>query len=222
MNHLDPYNPLDLEALGNSLMRALMLRSPVALGTLNSFSGSGIYALYYLGAEEPYAVLGEFNRENECRIPIYVGRANAPGARTGNALLDPVREALLFERVAQHRQSIRDVERAKDAVIPLRVADFKIRTLVCLPIWVPLAEAMAIRSERPLWNSRISGFGIKVPGEGRSNQRRSQWDTIHAGRKFARSRPANATSVSVLVERARDYANKQVVDAATRLASLSR
>ena len=176
MTQIDPYNPLDLEALGGSLIRAMERRPLQRLRSITAFSGSGIYALYYIGSQHPYAELGEFNSLNDCRLPIYVGRAKDPGARQGISPFEPVTEPLLFERVQEHKRTIRTVETSATAHTPLKLDDFMARMLVCLPLWVPLAEAMAIRLDRPLWNSSLSGFGIHSPGSGREEQRRSRWD----------------------------------------------
>ena len=217
MTRIDPYNPLDLEALGGSLIRALESRSPEPLRSIGHFLGSGVYALYYVGREHPYAELGEFNRTHECRLPIYVGRAKDPGARQGISPFEPVTEPLLFSRVQEHKRLIKAVESAGSAHIMLRLDDFMVRALVCLPLWVPLAEAMALRLDRPLWNSALSGFGIHAPGKGREEQRRSQWDQLHAGRPFATRLPENDLSKEVLVEQAHTAAVERVSSAAVRL-----
>jgi len=218
MPQIDPYNPLDLEALGGSLIRAMERRPLEVLGSIRTFPGSGIYALYYIGSEHPYSELGEFNRQNDCRLPIYVGRAKDPGSRQGISPFDPVAEPLLFSRVQEHKRTIRTVETSATAHIPLRLDDFRARMLVCLPLWVPLAEAMAIRLDRPLWNSSLSGFGIHAPGSGREEQRRSQWDQMHAGRRFATRLPENGLSPTALAEQAHVAAVERVRTAAARLA----
>lgn len=198
MPHIDPYNPLDLEALGGSLLRALEAQPTAGFDELQRFAGSGIYSLYYVGETHPYAEMGAFNRRHGCYLPIYVGRAKDPGAREGLNPFEPVKDSLLYDRVREHRTSIRHVERASTAHIPLTLSEFRVRTLVCLPLWVPLAEAMAMRLYRPLWNSALSGFGIHAPGRGRGEQRRSQWDQIHSGRAFASRLPMNELTVGVL------------------------
>lgn len=217
MTRIDPYNPLDLEALGGSLIRALERCPLELLRSIATFPGSGIYALYYVGTQHPYAELGEFNRLNDCRLPIYVGRAKDPGARQGISPFEPVTESLLFSRVQEHKRTIRAVETSAEAHISLELDDFRARMLVCLPLWVPLAEAMAIRLDRPLWNSSLSGFGIHAPGSGREEQRRSQWDQIHAGRRFATRLPENGLSAAVLAEQAHVAAIERVRSAVARL-----
>jgi len=180
MTRSDPYNPLDLEALGESLLRHLERQPPDPLTGVASFVGSGIYALYYRGDAEPYGSLGRYNLEQNCVLPIYVGRAKGPGARRGISPLEPVRQPLLWQRIQEHRRSISNV-------VNLNAEHFMVRALVVMPIWVPLAEAMAIRQYRPVWNVRVAGFGIHAPGGGRQQQQISEWDELHPGRSFARA-----------------------------------
>ena len=217
MPQIDPYNPLDLEALGGSLILALERRPLEQLNAIERFLGSGIYALYYTGAQHPYGEMGEFNTAYDCRLPIYVGRARDPGARQGISPFEPVTEPLLFTRVQEHMRTIRTIERSSTAHIPLKLDDFRARALVCLPLWVPLAEAMAIRINRPLWNSSLSGFGIHAPGSGREEQRRSQWDQMHAGRVFATRLPENGRTAEDLAAQAHDAVVELVRTARQRL-----
>lgn len=206
MTDIDPYNPLDLEALGDSLLRQLERRPLDDLASVERFPGSGIYALYYRGFDEPYDLLGEFNRDHGCRVPIYIGRAKDTGGRRGLNPFEPVTASLLWERVNHHKGSIA-------ATSNLNIADFAVRTLVVMPIWIPLAEAMAIRRYKPLWNSHLQGFGIHAPGVGRAAQKRSQWDELHPGRAFAATLKQNSsTTRQALLEQVRE-ASRQSVEA---------
>lgn len=201
MKQINPYNPLDLETLGQSLIREMERRRPEPLESVGQFAGSGVYFLYYVGGAHPYAEMGAFNALHDCVLPIYVGRAKDTGAREGSSPFDPVTKPLLFNRLREHKGSISKAEGTADAPYPLTVADFRVRYLVSMPLWVPLAEAMAIRGYRPLWNSRLQGFGIHAPGKGRGLQRQSEWDTLHPGRDFAATLPPNEKSVEELAER---------------------
>lgn len=208
MAKLDPYNPLDLEALGHSLLRHMEQQPLLPLQEVGKFEGSGVYALYYCGAGDPYGAIGRFNRSTACRLPIYVGRAKDPGSRTGFDPLETVSAPLLWSRVNEHRKSI-------ESTADLDSAEFKVRVLVVMPIWIPLAETMAIRQYRPLWNSRLQGFGIHAPGSGRSGQKRSPWDELHPGRGFAAGLKRNvSTTRTILLERMRSAA-QEAVDAAS-------
>jgi hypothetical protein len=202
MTAIDPYNPLDLEALGLSLIRELERRPADRLSALTPFVGSGIYALYYVGSSAPYEVLGEFNRQQDCALPLYVGRAKEPGARQGLSPFEPVTQQLLWARINQHKRSI-------ELASNLDVDDFRVSALVCMPIWIPLAEAVAIRRYRPLWNSQLQGFGIHAPGSGRAGQERSQWDELHPGRLFATDLRQNRQA-KVLLAQTRAAAKESV------------
>ena len=138
MTTIDPYNPLDLEALGLSLIRELERRPAEKLSSISAFIGSGIYALYYVGSAPPYDALGEFNRKNDCALPIYVGRAKEPGARQGLNPFEPVTQTLLWSRINQHRRSI-------EGATNLHVEDFRVSALVCMPIWKRLSIVVDTR-----------------------------------------------------------------------------
>lgn len=214
MKMINPYNPLDLETLGQSLIREMERRHPEPLGAVGRFAGSGVYFLYYVGEALPYSEMGAFNALHNCVLPIYVGRARDTGAREGSSPFDPITKPLLFDRLREHKNSIAKVELTASGAYPLAVSDFRVRYLVSMPLWVPLAEAMAIRGYRPLWNSRVQGFGIHAPGRGRGLQRQSEWDTLHPGRRFAASLPLNEKSAADLAARA----HAESVEAVRRLA----
>jgi hypothetical protein len=204
MPELDPYNPLELEALGQSLLRQLERQPAHPLSQLARFEGAGLYALYYSGRIQQYAAIGEFNRSYGSRIPIYVGRARDPGARKGLDPFRPVSEPLLWQRIKDHRRSI-------ESVSNLDLADFSVRILIVLPIWIPLAEAMAIRQYRPLWNTHVQGFGIHAPGSGRHQQKLSHWDLLHPGRSFvAKLKRNESIARETLVEGIREAADAAV------------
>ena len=78
----------------------------------------------------------------------------------------------------KHKQSIEKVSN-------LDVKDFHVRVLVVTPTWIPLAETIAIRNSRPLWNVVIDGLGNHDPGKGRYSGMRPIWDTLHPGRPWA-------------------------------------
>lgn len=50
---------------------------------VDPFIGAGVYAIFFVGDNGIYKELGEFNRKNNCPIPIYVGKAIPQGARKG-------------------------------------------------------------------------------------------------------------------------------------------
>lgn len=189
-NH-EPFNPLDKRNLGESVLREL-LRQPVLpmppprevgpggrryYNPDAAFQGAGVYAIYYVGEHQPfdpYEPLADVNRGGRWERPIYVGKADPRGSRSGQDLnLDP--GEALFQRLTQHSESI-------DSAENLDLRDFAYRALRVDDAFIGLGEIVVIQQLRPLWNSVGQGFGSKVVGAGRSNQKRSRWDTLHPGR----------------------------------------
>ncbi|WP_344177084.1 Eco29kI family restriction endonuclease [Streptomyces albidochromogenes] len=150
-----------------------MLRmEPEPITGVRAMYGAGIYAIYYVGDHELYGPISD-----ECRTPIYVGKAVHKGGRKGLAIPDKA-EAPLWERINQHRASL---EQACD----LDAEHFRVRYLVAVDFFVSLAEQLMIRQFRPVWNTLVDGFGNHAPGSGRGNQRRSPWDELHPGRPWS-------------------------------------
>jgi len=165
-----PYNPLDRRNLGRSVEYALLIEDSVLLDGVARLTGDGIYALYYTGSLDIYQPIAN----EACRVPIYVGKADVPGARKGLVSVN-YRGTALWNRLDEHADSIR---RAQN----LDVADFRCRYLVVDDIWIPLGESLMIGNYRPLWNVVIDGFGLHDPGSGRHGGLRSEWDELHPGR----------------------------------------
>jgi Eco29kI restriction endonuclease len=177
------YNPLDKENLGRSVVETLLRSSEVPLGGQMSFTGAGIYAIYYRGNFEPYAKLAKINKGAGV-LPIYVGKAVPKGGRKGVDPLRDVETRALSARLEEHARSIRSVE-------SLEIDAFSCRSLVVDDIWIPLGETLVIDRFKPLWNTRLDGFGNHDPGGGRYNGMRPAWDEIHPGRSWAmRCQPA--------------------------------
>ncbi len=181
-----PYNPLDKRRLGESVAKALLERGVVPLRPIAPFDGAGIYTIYYHGDFKGYADVADQKK------PIYVGKADPPGARRGRVGLDEPAGQVLYRRLQEHADSIRQVN--------LRLEDFGCRYLVVDDIWIPLAESVLIRMYQPLWNQVIAGFGNHDPGSGRKDQERSAWDTIHPGRPWAFKLPPNSNADALIVK----------------------
>lgn len=111
---MDQYNPLDKRNLGRSVAEALLESKLVALpapGSREGFVGTGVYAIYYLGTHSPYPPyqrLADYNNQSDELIPIYVGKAIPRGARTAGVGLDAPVGTVLFSRLQEHAESIRD------------------------------------------------------------------------------------------------------------------
>lgn len=197
----EPYDPLSLSSMAESLVRELLNRPSHSLPPDERFNGCGAYALYYFGDFDPYRPLSERNDPDaeELRAPVYVGKAVPSGARKGLAELAIPDEPSLYRRLREHARTI---ERAEN----LELTHFRCRYLITAPVWIRLAENLMLSRYRPLWNSFLDGFGNHDPGSGRYDQERSRWDTLHPGRPWAErlAEPDDYTADS-LAEEVREY-----------------
>lgn len=179
-----PYNPLDKRHLAENVAQKLLERPVEQLPPGEAFVGAGLYAIYYLGKFPLYAPIAKANSGRDCTQPIYVGKAVPAGARKGGYGLGEDSGQVLFNRLKEHADSIRQAKN-------LDLSDFRCRYLVADDIWIPLGEAMIIERFHPLWNKQLDGFGNHDPGAGRYKQQRAPWDTLHPGRAWAdRLRPS--------------------------------
>jgi len=163
VRQVEPYNPLELGAIKDGIVRTLLKREAEPLPPDDPFEGVGIYTLYYLGPFGPYRALAAANRQ-AVQAPIYVGKADT--GRQG-----------VYRRLCEHAKSI-------TAASNLEAADFQCRFLVMDRVWITLAEDALVDHYQPLWNTVVKGFGIHTPGRGRGQQKQSVWDTLHPGRGF--------------------------------------
>jgi hypothetical protein len=195
------FNPLDKKNLGLSVADALMAENIEPLEELQPFKGAGIYALYYRGEFFAYAPLAASNREEFTR-PIYVGKAVPAGARKGGFGLGIEPRFVLFRRLRENAEAIRQVEvfaEEKGQTGQIKLRDFFCRYLLVDDIWIPLGESMMIERHHPLWNKVIDGFGNHDPGKGRYEQQCSPWDTLHVGRDWAaKCQPYSRTIKQIL------------------------
>lgn len=191
MSDTKPYNPLDKNNLGNSVATALLKQPLRALSDTAGLTGAGVYALYYTGPYELYQPISAANANQKYSQPIYVGKAIPRGGRKGGLTQDASKGTPLQSRINKHAKSI-------SAAKNLELVDFSYRCLVVDDIWIPLGENTLIEVFRPLWNMVVDGFGINDPGQGRYNQARSQWDTLHPGRAYAeKCRPGALTEKEI-------------------------
>jgi hypothetical protein len=169
---IEPYNPLDRVNLARSVEVTLMQQPARALPLSERFNGAGLYALYYVGDFRPYTPISS----EDCRVPIYVGKADPPGSRKG--LIDAsAANPALHRRIADH---VKSIEWARN----LNVDDFRVRFLIVEDSFIGMGEALLIQQFRPLWNQHVAGFGIHEPGKGRHKSKRSEWDELHPGRPW--------------------------------------
>lgn len=192
-----PFNPLDKRHLGESVGQA-MLRQPVTpLENLETFTGAGIYAIYYTGGFSGYEPISECNRNKQFKAPIYVGKAVPKGARKGGDLQASPGK-VLYDRLKQHGKSIEEASN-------LDITDFNCRYLIVDDIWIPLGESLLIAKFDPLWNKLIDGFGNHDPGRGRNAGLRPRWDVLHPGRPWAERCQPRDESAEQIIREARDY-----------------
>ncbi len=110
------------------------------------------------------------------------------GARKGGFGLGEDPGQVLFQRLREHAETIRQVEAHGTKTRnenQLKIADFFCRYLLVDDIWIPLGESMLIERFHPIWNKVVDGFGNHDPGKGRYRQQCSPRDTIHPGRSWA-------------------------------------
>jgi hypothetical protein len=181
----EPYNPLDYKNLTSNVVREMMVRDAVEM-PVKKFGGPGVYALFYNGPFPPYAPF----RSPDWTEPIYVGKAVLPGSRKGGKRRKLDYPAL-HGRISEHAASI-------DAASNLDLADFRVRYLTVIPLWITMAERFLIEHYLPIWNVCIEGFGIHDPGKGRHAGEISWWDALHPGRTWAGNlRQTRATSDAI-------------------------
>ena len=145
------------------------------------FRGTGVYALYYTGRAGIYREYGKLNR-TAYGHPIYVGKAVPKGWRQARVVDDPNAQASeLRSRLAEHSKNI-------EKVSGIEISDFMCRFVIlegAASDMIGTIEAALIKLHRPLWNTRMDGFGNHTPGKGRFEQAKSDWDVIHVGRAWA-------------------------------------
>lgn len=167
----DPTNP---RLIGRFVALALVAQPTVPLADISRFYGSGVYAIYYRGDYPLYAPI----RDTE--TPIYVGQAAPDDPRARNPSEQGEK---LSGRLGDHRKNIGNAEN-------LSLADFVCRTLVVQSGFETAAEDYLIHLFEPIWNKETKlVFGIGKHGDAATTRvnRRSPWDTLHLGRKWAKA-----------------------------------
>jgi len=166
----DPGNPY---TVGYFVALALSAQPRRPLWAIGEFYGTGVYALYYKGQFGPYQPISGTD------TPIYVGMAvPEPTDRTDVSAMG----TSLAVRLGEHKKKIR---RAKET---LNIDDFEYRALVVQSGWEGPAESHLIRMFRPIWNKEmkiLQGFGKHGDSITTRANKRSPWDTLHAGRNWA-------------------------------------
>ena len=140
---------------------AEVLRQPMYPLGKCSFTGSGVYLLYYFGDLPLYADLPA------SRL-IYAGKSTHS----------------VSTRITAHTRSIKQVEAYADehGEVGLKLADFKFRHLLLVPKWEGVAEDLFIERFAPWWTQKgFLGFG----NDGSQRVKVNEWDHHHPGRPRA-------------------------------------
>jgi hypothetical protein len=147
----------------------------------SKFYGSGVYALYYAGDQiEPYRVI------SGTETPIYVGKA-VPASPSAETAFD--QGPAVWKRLKEHKKSI--------VAGGLDPSDFKYRYAVIQSGMESAVEDFMIRLFLPIWNKEIKVcFGIGKHGDAATTRanKRSPWDTMHPGRRWAEATEQDQSS----------------------------
>ena len=164
---LDPYQP---EVLGRLIGETMLEQPRHALDTLHEFYGSGVYALYYNGKHPAYRRIARKD------TPIYVGKADPP---TPLAATPVDQGSKVAGRLSEHAKNIRLAEN-------LDIEDFDCRFLVVKSGLQKAAEDFLLDYFKPVWNQPLcKGFGKHGDDHKTRSNARSEWDTLHPGRRWA-------------------------------------
>ena len=187
LNSLDPisqpsavFDPSNPKIVGRFVSLALVAQQRHALLDIPRFYGSGVYAVYYKGDFPLYAPI------SGTETPIYVGQAS-PAIRNARNPLE--QGPKLCGRLADHRKNI------GTATSTLSIDDFEFRSLVVQSGWETAAEDYLIHLFRPIRNNETNIlFGLGKHGDDAATRanKRSPWDTLHPGRKWAAASTVDA------------------------------
>jgi hypothetical protein len=177
-------SPVELGRIGITLGRSDSIAKFFAFSFLNEhkrpfselesrrFYGSGVYALYYCGKKVP-----SYSALSDTETPIYVGKTDPdnPYAETSEA-----QGMALCKRLREHAKNISKTQ--------LSLADFQYRAAPIQSGMQAAVEGFLIAFFKPIWNKEIGiCFGLGKHGDkaGTRQNKRSPWDTMHPGRKWA-------------------------------------
>lgn len=169
------FDPSDPGHIGRFIALTLIAQDRKPLTSVERFYGAGIYAIYYIGP------LGFYAPISRSEHPIYVGKAD-PAKDKARTVVE--QGTKLWARLNEHRKSI---SKSKN----LKLDHFECRYLVVASGWQTAAEEYLISLFRPVWNKQVKlVFGIGKHGDSADTRlnRRSPWDTLHSGRKWATSK----------------------------------
>ncbi len=166
------------------------------------FTGTGVYALYYIGKTGIYSKFGNEINRTGYNIPIYVGKAVPEGWRQNRILVTTeTNTKRLFNRIREHAKSIRSTRN-------LVVENFHCRFMIFegnAQNMIAAVEAALIAEKTPLWNSVVDGFGNHAPGGKRKTGRLPAWDALHPGRGWTATMEGDRPEAKDVERRVKDY-----------------
>jgi hypothetical protein len=184
----------------------------IALNKLDSspFYGSGVYAIYYTGQS-----FGAYNPISGTETPIYVGKANPLDSYAETTMQQGM---ALYARLREHAKNISKTD--------LSLSDFEYRCATVQSGLQDAVEGFMIKLFRPIWNKEVGiAFGIGKHGDAAATRanRRSPWDTLHPGRKWAAATSKNQIEMTHIIKRIEKHFNETppFVDMGTLLKKLS-
>jgi hypothetical protein len=183
------FDPSSPKVVGRFVSLALVAQQRHPLAEIPRTYGSGVYAIYYVGDFDAYRPI------SKTETPIYVGQA-AP--LISNAKTPREQGTRLYSRLSDHRKNI------GKASTTLQLDHFQFRSLVVQSGWETAAEDYLIHLFRPIWNSESNIlYGLGKHGDAATTRanKRSPWDTLHPGRKWAAESAEDAkTPAGIMTE----------------------
>jgi len=177
------FDPADPKAIGRMVSIALLAQPLIPLTEVRPAYGAGVYAIYYRGDHPLYAGI------SGSETPIYVGKADPAN---DDASTTREQGAKLTARLLEHAGTIATAggyaDRLPEGLVPIRLADFVCRRLVCATNAQLVAEKHLIRTFWPIWNSETKAcWGMSKHGDAATTRanKRSPWDVVHPGRAWA-------------------------------------
>jgi hypothetical protein len=147
-------------------------KKPLAQITAQPFWGSGVYAIYYHGKTE-----AAYKPISATETPIYVGKAD-PSDAFAESIESQGKS--LYNRLKEHA---RNIEKSN-----LSLKDFHYRAATIQSGMQAAVEEFMLSLFGPIWNKGVGPcHGLGKHGDSATTRanKRSPWDTMHPGRKWA-------------------------------------
>lgn len=195
------FDPAEPRLIGHFVALALISQDRRPLSDIQPFYGAGVYAIYYTGENHVYRPV------SGSETPVYVGKADPPAGAA--SLLD--QETKLYGRLNEHRKNI-------EKVSGIDISDFECRALAVQSGYQAAAESHLINLFKPIWNNETKIlFGIGKHGDSAKTRanKRSPWDTLHPGRRWAKDNQPGKSVARIEAEVA-DHFSSTVIFAEIR------